>query len=164
MDYTSGIFDLQNKTKSVHTTLARQLAYYVVIYSGMQMAADRPMFYEEKYPKLFNFIRDVPTNFEKTIPLAGEIGEYYIVARKDRNSTSWYLGGVNNGDYRKVHLTFDFLDQGEYMAKVYADSNDAHYIENPFGMEILKQKVNQTSSLTLQMAPGGGFAIEFQRL
>ena len=164
MDYTSGIFDLQNNVKPVYTTLARQLAYYVVIYSGMQMAADRPIFYESKYPKLFEFIREVPTSFEKTLPLAGEIGEYYIVARKDYDSDNWYIGGVTDVEPRRIHLDFSFLDQGEYLARIYADSEDAHYKNNPFGMEVLEQRINRTSSLVLRMAPGGGFAIQLQRL
>lgn len=164
MDYTSGIFDLQNPIKPVFTTLARQLAYYVVIYSGMQMAADRPKYYEEKFLKIFNFIREVPTNFEKTLPLAGEIGEYYVVARKDRTSNDWYVGGVTNDSSRKIHLDFDFLDNGEYLATIYTDSRDAHYKNNPFGMEVLEQKIVRSSSLNLQMAPGGGFAIRLRRL
>lgn len=164
MDYTSGIFDLQNKTKPVFTTLARQLAYFVVIYSGMQMAADRPLFYENKFPKLFEFIRDVPTNFEKTIPLAGEIGEYYVVARKDRDTANWYIGGVTDGESRKIHLNFDFLESGEYLAKIYADAGTAHYQNNPFGMDIFEKKINRSMTLTIQMAPGGGFAIQLQRL
>ena len=164
MDYTGGIFDLQNPVKPVHTTLARQLAYFVVIYSGMQMAADRPNFYEHKYAKLFEFIKNIPTSFEKTIPLAGEIGEYYVVARKARDSRNWYLGGVTNQSERKIHLNFDFLDDGEYSAKIYVDSEDAHYRSHPFGMNILEQKINAQSTLLINMAPGGGFAIELQRL
>ena len=86
MDYTNGIFDITNNVKRVSTTLARQLAYFVTIYSGMTMAADRPFMYENNYPDMFKFIHDVPTNFEMTIPLAGEIGEYYVVARKSRSN------------------------------------------------------------------------------
>ena len=110
MDYTSGIFDLANSVKRMATTLARQVAYFVTIYSGMTMAADRPFIYEERFPEVFEFIRAVPTNFEKTLPLLGEIGEYYVVARKDRESADWFLGGVTNENSRRVHIDLDFLD------------------------------------------------------
>ncbi len=164
MDYTSGIFDLQNSAKPVLTTIARQLAYFVVIYSGMQMAADRPIFYKEKFPHLFKFIRDVPLNFETTIPLAGEIGEYYVVARKNRDNNDWYIGGVTDINPRTIHLTFDFLDQNEYLAEIYADSKDAHYQNNPFGVEVFEKHISKNSTLDLSMAPGGGFAIRLRQL
>ena len=164
MDYTSGIFDLQNPAKPVLTTIARQLAYFVVIYSGMQMAADRPIFYKEKFPHLFKFIRDVPLNFETTIPLAGEIGEYYVVARKNRDNNDWYIGGVTDINPRTIHLTFDFLDQNEYLAEIYADSKDAHYQNNPFGVEVFEKHISKNSTLDLSMAPGGGFAIRLRQL
>ena len=159
MDYTSGILDLQNPTKPILTTLSRQLAYFVVIYSGMQMAADRPNIYENRFPKLYKFIQIVPTNFEKTIPLAGEIGEYYIVARKDRNSEDWYVGGVNDHNPRTVHLNLEFLEQGEYNAEIYRDSDDAHFRDNPFGHNIELKRVSKSNAITIKMAPGGGFAI-----
>ncbi|MBR3329166.1 glycoside hydrolase family 97 protein [Candidatus Saccharibacteria bacterium] len=164
MDYTSGIFDLQNSNKPVYTTITRQLAYYVVIYSGMQMAADRPHFYEHKFPDLFHFIHAVPTNFERTIPLAGEIGEYYIVARKDYDSEDWYIGGVTNTDSRRIHLNLDFLSDGEYIAEIYTDSEKAHYHDNPFAYEILERRVSKNNPISLYMAPGGGFAIRLRRL
>ena len=164
MDYTSGIFDLQNPVKPVYTTLARQLAYYIVIYSGMQMVADRPRFYEDKFPKLFHYLRAVPTNFEKTLPLAGEIGEYYIVARQDRESEDWYIGGVTNAEARRIHLNLDFLDAEDYLAEIYADGKNAHYKDNPLDYDVIKRKVSKGSSLVLQMSPGGGFAIRLRRL
>lgn len=164
MDYTSGIFDLKNNTKPILTTLARQLAYFIVIYSGMQMASDRPTFYENKYPKLYTFIHDVPTNFETTIPLAGEIGEYYIVARKDRNSNDWFIGGVTDGNARSVNINLGFLSEKLYEAEIYADAENAHYLDNPFGLEIVKKKVSKSDSITLRMAPGGGFAIHLRQL
>ena len=164
MDYTSGIFDLQNQKKPVLTTLARQLAYFVVIYSGMQMAADRPVFYAEKFPHLFKFIREVPLSFEKTLPLSGKIGEYYVVARKSRADDNWYIGGVTDVSARTIHLTFDFLDQNEYMAEVYADAEDAHYQDNPFGVKTFEKPITKNDTLSLRMAPGGGFAIRLRRL
>ena len=164
MDYTSGILDLTNSVKRISTTLARQLAYFVTIYSGMQMAADRPFIYEERFPKEFNFIHDVPVNFAKTLPLAGEIGEYYVVARQDRDSADWFIAGVTDESSRHVHINLDFLDNGVYAADLYCDSDDAHYRENPFGTDISHRKVGRSDSLDIYMAPGGGFAIRLQRL
>lgn len=164
MDYTSGIFDLINSVKRMATTLARQVAYFVTIYSGMQMAADRPFMYEDRFPKVFNFIRDVPTNFERTIPLLGEIGEYYIVARKDRESEDWYVGGVTNESPRRAHISLDFLDEGSYKATIYSDGDDAHYRDNPFAINIMEKTVSHNDSLDIHLAPGGGFAIELKRM
>ena len=164
MDYTSGIFDLANSVKRMATTLARQVAYFITIYSGMAMAADRPFIYEDRFPNVFEFIRAVPTNFEKTLPLLGEIGEYYVVARKDRESADWFLGGVTNENGRRVHIDLDFLDSGAYQATIYADSDDAHYRENPFGINIQQKHVGRGEALDIYMAPGGGFAIQLKKL
>lgn len=162
MDYTPGIFDLQNSVKRIATTLARQLAYFVTIYSGMTMAADRPYIYEERFPEVFEFIKQVPNNFEKTLPLAGEIGEYYVVAREDRASADWYVGGVTDEQARRVLISLDFLAEGTYMAEIYADGPDAHFRDNPFAITIEQKQVDKTSSLDLYLAPGGGFAIRIR--
>lgn len=164
MDYTSGIFDLTNSIKRMATTLSRQLAYFVVIYSGMQMVADRPFIYEDKFLKEFKFIKDVPTTFEKTLPLIGEIGEYYVVARKDRDSANWFIGGVTNEYGRHVHIELDFLDDGAYAAEIYCDSGDAHFRDNPFGISLEEKRVGRSDSLNLYMAPGGGFAIKLTKI
>ena len=165
MDYTSGIFDIKNPVKRINTTLARQIAYYITIYSGMQMAADRPFIYENRYPNVFEFIKNVPTNFEKTIPLVGEIGEYYIVARKDRNSKDWYLGGVTNETGRKIKIKLnEFLPIGNYQAIIYADTNTSHYRDNPLAINLINKKVTKDDVLDLYLAPGGGFAIQLKRL
>ena len=164
MDYTNGIFDITNNVKRISTTLARQAAYFVTIYSGMAMAADRPFMYEEKFPELFKFIRDVPTNFEKTVPLLGEIGDFYVVARKDRDSFDWYIGGVTDSEGRHVHVNLDFLDEGVYKAELYLDSENAHYRDNPYGINILEKHVGRSDSLDIYMAPGGGFAVKLQRV
>lgn len=164
MDYTPGILDLANSVKRMSTTLARQLAYFVTIYSGMTMAADRPFIYEERFPEEFEFIRSVPTNFEKTIPLAGEIGEYYVVARKDRDSGDWYIGGVTDEAGRRIHLNLEFLPDGAYEASIYADSDDAHYRDEQFGIIKQKKHVGRNDTLDIYMAPGGGFAIRLKRL
>ena len=164
MDYTNGIFDIKNSVKHISTTLARQVAYFVTIYSGMAMAADRPYIYEERFLELFDFIKAVPTNFEKTIPLVGEIGDYYVVARKDRNSDDWYLGGVTDSDSRTIHINLDFLDAGVYKAHLYLDSSDAHYRDNPFGISISEKHVGNSDTLDIYMAPGGGFAIRLEKV
>ena len=164
MDYTSGIFDITNNVKRISTTLARQVAYFVTIYSGMTMAADRPIMYEEKFPEVFKFVRKVPTNFEKTIPLAGEIGDMYVVARKDRDSSDWYIGGVTDEEARRVHISLDFLDPGIYKAYLYLDGEDAHFRDNPYSINIMEKHVGKSDTLDIYMAPGGGFAISLERL
>lgn len=163
MDYTSGIFDLANSVKRMSTTLARQLAYFVTIYSGMQMAADRPYIYEQRFPEEFTFIKNVPTNFEKTVPIAGEIGEYYVVARKARNAEDWYVGGITDETGRYMHISLDFLQNGSYEARIFADSPEAHFRDNQF--QIIKQtkKVSAVDTIELYLAPGGGFAIELKK-
>lgn len=164
MDYTSGIFDLANSVKRMATTLARQIAYFVVIYSGMQMAADRPFMYEERFSDVFKFIHDVPTNFEKTLPLAGEIGRYYVVARKDYDSDNWYIGGVTNEEGRKIHIGLEFLDSGTYEAEIYEDGKDAHFRDNQFSIDIKNKRVDRDDSFNLYLAPGGGFAIRLKKI
>ncbi|MBO7657299.1 glycoside hydrolase family 97 protein [Candidatus Saccharibacteria bacterium] len=159
MDYTNGIFDITNSVKRISTTLARQIAYFVTIYSGMAMAADRPSVYEEKFPEVFEFIKAVPTNFEKTVPLLGEIGDFYVVARKDRDSHDWYIGGVTDENGRTVHVNLDFLDEGAYAAYLYTDASDTHYRDNPYGIEIAVKHVGKSDAFDIYMAPGGGFAI-----
>ena len=163
MDYTSGIFDLENNVKRISTTLARQLAYFVTIYSGMQMAADRPFMYENRFPDEYSFIKEVPTNFEKTIPLAGEIGEFYVVARKARDNENWYIGGVTNEESRHIHLNLSFLDDGVYEASIYCDADDAHYRDNQFSISKQTKHLSRNEFLDLYMAPGGGFAVSLHK-
>ncbi|MBR0403114.1 glycoside hydrolase family 97 protein [Candidatus Saccharibacteria bacterium] len=159
MDYTSGIFDVTNEAKKLRSTLARQLAYYVTIYSGMQMAADRPRFYEEVRPDAYKFIRDVPVSFEKSVPLLGEIGVYYVVARQGRDEANWYIGGVTNEEAHKVRLSLEFLEDGEYIAEIYRDGDDANYRNNQLSIAIESRKVTRNDFLEIWMAPGGGFAV-----
>ena len=163
MDYTSGIFDITNNVKKIASTVSRQLAYFVTIYSGMQMAADRPFIYEDRFLEIFDFIREVPTNFERTIPLAGQIGEYYAVARKDRESENWYVGGVTNESGRKIYIDLSFLSPGPYRATIYADKSDSHYRDNPFSYEKKTVHIGKNETLELYMAPGGGFAIKLEK-
>ena len=164
MDYTSGILDLANSVKRMSTTLARQLAYFVTIYSGMQMASDRPYIYEERFPEEFEFIREVPVSFEKTIPLAGEVGQYYVVARKDLDSEDWYLGGVTDETGRRINILLEFLSPGVYEASFYCDTDQAHFRDNQFAITKQKRKVDRNETLDLYMAPGGGFAIRLKFL
>ena len=164
MDYTSGIFDVSNVAKRLASTLARQLAYYVTIYSGMQMAADRPRFYEEVQPAAYEFIRKVPVNWERTVPLLGKIGEYYVVARQDRNTPDWYIGGVTNEEAHRVRLNLDFLDDDiTYTAEIYRDSDTAHYRDNQLGITIETRKITKADNLDIWMAPGGGFAVRITK-
>ena len=165
MDYTSGIFDVTNFTKRIATTLARQLAYYVTIFSGMQMAADRPRFYEKEFPAAYKFIRDVPVSWEETVPLLGRIGEYYVVARKEREGEDWFIGGVTNEDARRVRLNLSFLDDGAfYEAEIYRDGDTAHYRDNQLSIMIETRKVSKQDFLDIWMAAGGGFAVRLKRL
>ncbi len=164
MDYTNGILDITNNVKRLATTVTRQLAYFVTIYSGMAMAADRPFIYEDRFPDLYKFIKDVPTSFEKTVPLAGEIGEYYIVARKDRESMDWYVGGVTNENPRRVMINLEFLDEGVYKAEIYTDGENAHFRGDPYEYQINTKHVGKNESLDIYMAAGGGFAIKLTRV
>lgn len=164
MDYTSGIFDVTNAAKRLASTLARQLAYYITIYSGMQMAADRPRFYEEVNPSAYEFIRKVPVNWERTVPLLGKIGEYYVVARQDRNSDDWYIGGVTNEEAHRVRLSLDFLEEDQsYTAEIYRDSDTAHYRDNQLGITIEARRISRQDYLDIWMAPGGGFAVRIYK-
>ena len=164
MDYTSGIFDVSNVAKRLASTLSRQLAYFVTIYSGMQMAADRPRFYEEVQPAAYNFIRQVPISWEYTVPLLGKIGEYYVVARKDRYSDDWYVGGVTNEEAHRVRLNLDFLDEDtQYTAEIYRDSDTAHYRDNQLGITIEARRITRADNLDIWMAPGGGFAVRITK-
>lgn len=164
MDYTPGILDVTNFSKRIASTITRQLAYYVTIYSSMQMAADRPRIYEESHPDLFQFIRDVPTRFERTIPLLGEIGKSYVVARQEWEGTNWYIGGVTNEEGRKVELYLDFLDPDiNYVATVYRDSEDAHYRDHQIGYVIEEKILRRGDKIEIYMAPGGGFAMKIRK-
>lgn len=164
MDYTPGILDVTNFSKRIASTITRQLAYYVTIYSSMQMAADRPQIYEELHPDLFQFIRDVPTRFERTIPLLGEIGKSYVVARQEWEGTNWYIGGVTNEEGRKVELYLDFLEPDiNYVATVYRDSEDAHYRDHQIGYVIEEKILRRGDKIEVYMAPGGGFAMKLRK-
>jgi alpha-glucosidase len=162
MDFTPGVFDITIPTKpvnQVNTTLAKQLALYVTIYSPVQMACDLPQHYE-KYPDAFNFIKEVGVDWETTKVLDGEIGEFITTARKERGSDDWFVGSITNEKARDVSIKLDFLDPDEqYLAKVYKDGPTADYKTNPESYVIESISVTSTSIINARMAPGGGLAI-----
>lgn len=164
MDYTPGIFDIEIATLTdfrVHTTLAKQLALYVVIYSPMHMAADLPENYEGN--PAFKFIVDVPTDWEDTKVLNAKIGDYTTIVRKDRNSGDWYLGSVTDEEARTLTVKLDFLEDGKkYEAEIYADGKGADMETNPLPVEITKVPVEAKSELKITLAAGGGQAIRFR--
>jgi len=165
MDFTPGIFDLLFKKEKpnnrIPTTLAKQLALYVVIYSPIQMAADLPKNYEAR-PKPFQFIRDVPTDWQDTLVLNGEIGDYVTIVRKDRNSADWYLGSLTNQKARMLKISLDFLTPGvRYRAQIYRDGPDADWQSNPYDMVIEEKTVTAKTKLSLKLATSGGQAIRF---
>lgn len=161
MDYTPGVLSLQGRGQKLQSTIARQLALYVVIYSPIQMAADLPENYE-KHMAAFQFIKDVPVDWTDSRVLNGEIGDYVTFARKDRNSDDWYLGAVTNEDARELEVKLDFLDPGRtYTAQIYRDGPDADWKTNGHDIVIEERKVDAGDVLTLRLASGGGQAIRF---
>lgn len=166
MDFTPGIFDLYpmrgDTQRRVQTTLAKQLALYVVIYSPMQMVPDLPENYAAR-PDAFQFIADVPTDWEQSIALAGEVGEYVIIARRERGGDAWYLGAITDEQARTISLSLTMLDDDvDYVASVYRDDDSAHWDTNPYALVIEEKELRKNSTLELQLAAGGGTAIRFE--
>ncbi len=165
MDYTPGIFETdvsqynsENGSK-VRTTIARQLALYVTMYSPLQMAADLPETYE-KHLDAFQFIKDVPVNWDETKVLEAEPGDFITYARREKGSDNWYVGRTNDELARTSAIEFNFLlPKKRYIATIYADKKDAHWESNPKAYEISKYIVTSDSKLSQFCAPGGGFAI-----
>ena len=148
------------KENQVNTTLAHQLALVVVIYGPFQMAADLPENYSE-HPA-FQFIRDVGIDWDTSIVLNGEIGDFITIVRKERNTDKWFLGSVTDENERVVEIPLNFLEAGKkYKANVYSDSDDSHWDKNPTAYEIESKLVSNSDKLTLKLAPGGGTAISF---
>jgi alpha-glucosidase len=171
MDFTPGIFDIliasapdgprSPEDARVRTTLAKQLALYVVIYSPMQMAADLPENYQG-HPA-FQFIRDVAVDWEQTRVLDARIGDYVVVARQERGGRDWYLGAVTDEQARTVEVDLSFLEPGRrYVAEIYADAEDSHWRDNPLPIDIRQRNVDSRTRLTIRMAPGGGQAIRLR--
>ncbi|PIB33404.1 alpha-glucosidase [Gaetbulibacter sp. 5U11] len=168
MDYTPGIFEIKmntydsTKTEQVHTTIAKQLALYVTMYSPLQMAADLPENYQ-KHLDAFQFIVDVPLDWQNSIYLEAEPGEYLTVVRKDKHSDNWFLGAITNNNARKTNISLDFLTTGKkYKATLYLDGKDADWKDNPKSYQIITKEVTSKSDLKLKLATGGGAAISFE--
>ncbi|MEN7549084.1 glycoside hydrolase family 97 protein [Rapidithrix thailandica] len=161
MDFTPGVFDIQLPTQpnnQINTTLAKQLALYVVLYAPMQMACDLPENYEG-HPA-FQFILDVATDWETTKVLDAEIGEYVAIARQERGGERWFVGAITNENPRNMNIKLDFLESGKkYKATLYADGEDAHYLDNPTAYKIEEMEVTSGSELPLKLAASGGVAI-----
>ena len=161
MDFTPGILSLKGSDDSnILSTIAKQLALYVVIYSPVQMVADTPENYA-KYPEPMKFIRDVPTDWQDTRVLNAEIGDYVTIARKERDGENWYVGAVGDEQERSVSFKLDFLSPGKsYVAEIYRDGDDADYrTDKRHSIVIENKKLTSADTLTLRLAPGGGFAI-----
>lgn len=166
MDFTPGIFDLMYEeyrpNDRVSTTLAKQLALYVVIYSPLQMAADLPENYEAR-PEPFKFIQDVPADWDTTKVIDAEIGDYVTIARKARGSDEWFVGSITNENKRSLRLPMSFLDSArDYVAEVYRDDENSEWRTNPYPVVVESRRVNSQSSLSIQLAPGGGVAIRIR--
>lgn len=168
MDYTPGIFEIKmshydkSKTEQVHTTLAKQLALYVTMYSPLQMAADLPENYE-KYSDAFQFIKDVAVDWDDSKYLEAEPGDYLTVVRKAKGSEDWFLGAITDENARNTIVNLDFLTKGKkYKATIYADAKDADWKANPIAYKISTLTVTSKSKLKLNLAAGGGSAISFQ--
>lgn len=167
MDFTPGIFNLApyglHAENRVKTTLAKQLALYVVLYSPIQMAADLPRHYENNKPAL-QFIVDVPTDWSNSIALAGEVGDYVVFARKSRENEDWYVGALTDENARTVEIDLSFLDaDAAYEMQVYQDGKNADWLDRPYEIEIYSKMVRAKDKVTLKMATSGGTAIRFAK-
>jgi hypothetical protein len=165
-DFTPGVFNIKfNEYKTnnqVNTTLAQQLALYVVIYSPIQMACDLPEHYmvEGKVHPAFQFITDVGVDWERSKVLDGEVADFVVIARQERETGNWFVGGITDENARAQHLMFDFLEDGKtYNATIYKDGPNAHWNDNPQDYAIENMKLTKASMMDIAMGPGGGFAI-----
>jgi len=140
----------------------QQLALYVVFYSPIQMAADLPENYEAR-PDAFQFIRDVPTDWEESVALAGEVGDFVVWARKQRGGDDWYLGAITDDQARQVAVSLRFLEADRrFVATIYRDGDNADWKTNPYDYVIERRNVSNGDTLDLRLAAGGGTAIRFQ--
>jgi alpha-glucosidase len=171
MDFTPGIFDLLVKSANgrprppeearPRTTLAKQLALYVVLYSPLQMAADLPENYQGQ--PAFQFIRDVAVDWDTTRVIQGRIGDYVIVARKQKGADAWFLGAITDEEGRTFDVPLDFLTPGRrYVAEIYADGPGANWRDNPLPVATSRRDVTRASRLHVVLAPGGGQAIRIR--
>ncbi|MBZ5858131.1 glycoside hydrolase family 97 protein [Flavihumibacter profundi] len=170
MDYTPGYFHFQlnqfdstRKTR-IRTTLAKQLALFVTMYSPLQMAGDLPENYEQ-FPDAFQFIKDVPVDWDDTKILSAEPGDYVVIARKAKGRADWFAGAVTDENSRSVEFDFNFLDPGyNYQAIIYKDAENANWETNPAAYAIEKKTVTNKTKLSVKLAKGGGAAIALTRL
>jgi len=169
MDFTPGIFDILGRSSGkarrpdeprVRTTLAKQLALYVVLYSPLQMAADLPENYERQ--PAFQFIRDVAVDWDTTRVIDGRIGDYVMVARRERGGQSWFVGAITDEEGRTLDLPLSFLPRGRYVAEIYADGPKANWLDNPLPVTISRRPVTSATRLRVVLAPGGGQAIRLR--
>ncbi|SDF85507.1 alpha-glucosidase [Bacteroidales bacterium KHT7] len=167
MDYTPGIFEMNiskfaDNSSKVNSTLARQLGLYVTMYSPLQMAADMPEHYEQ-FMDAFQFIKDVAIDWDKSVYLEAEPGDYITIARKAKGSEDWFVGNTSDENGHQSVLKLDFLTPGKkYTATIYADAKNADYQNNPQAYTIKKQTVTSKSVLKLKAARGGGYAISIK--
>ncbi len=168
MDYTPGIFKMKlnyadaSKKEQMHSTLAKQLALYITMYSPFQMAADLPEHYEEK-ADAFQFIKDVAVDWDKSVYIEAAPGDYITIARKAKNSNNWFVGSIADENKRISILPVDFLDDNMlYEATVYMDAKDANWQNNMEHYQIKKVKVSKNTNLHITIAPGGGYAISIK--
>ncbi len=168
MDYTPGLVKLENlgpegKNKA-RTTIAQQLAQYVVIPSPIQMACDLPENYEQ-HLDWFQFIKDVAVDWEQSIPLQGEVGDFVVWAKTPKENDNWYLGAVNDENTRDLEIELDFLaDQTTYKMTIYRDGDQAHWDTNPYAIEIETKTVTSADVFDIYLAAGGGFAAIIKKL
>lgn len=163
-DFTPAIFNFSEIVKGTHphSTLAKQLGEFVVIYSPLQMAADAIENYEGQ-PAL-SFIENCPTTWSKTLVPNGEIGKYITIARKARHDDSWFIGSITNEEARNIDIALDFLDEGAaYRAMIYEDGPEADYERNPYEMTIRQINVVKGDTLHLRLARSGGAAIRIEK-
>lgn len=170
MDYTPGLFHFNlnqfepERKQKVLSTLAKQLALYITIYSPLQMAADLPENYE-KHLDAFQFIKEVPVNWSETKVLQAEPGDYITIARREKGKHNWFIGAITDENARSFQLALDFLEPGKkYSATIYKDGADADFEKNPSSYNIEKQEVNSSTVLQIKLARGGGCAISIMEI
>lgn len=177
MDYTAGAFDLRpnelppladdlqrNDVRSrIEHTLAKELSLFVAIYSPIQMVMDLEAHYDAR-PDAFQFIKDVPTDWEYSVTLDGAVGDFAVIARKDRGSEDWYLAALTDADARDLSVELSFLEAGDYEAQIYRDGPSADYETDPYDMIIERKRVSASSVLALPLGRSGGAAIRFKKL
>lgn len=169
-DFTPGIFNIKfneyKKDNQVNTTLAQQLALYVVIYSPIEMASDLPEHYmlNGKVHPAFQFITDVGVDWQQSKVLNGEVGDFVTIARQERETGNWFIGGITDEHPRTIELSFEFLEEGQtFQAVLYKDGKNAHWNDNPTDIDIENLTINRDSKLTIQLAAGGGFALSLKK-